>query len=92
MTNTNRTEIENLRAFAVAHNEMEFAHLCTAALHALQGDEREQWAIERIAPAVRTFRAAFLPRDVDIMRINAIRNTDTTRPDGATARKMSAPV
>jgi len=43
MTNEMSTEIESLRTFALAHSEVEFAHLCTSALH--QSDET--WGIAR---------------------------------------------
>lgn len=83
MTNIDRTALESLRTFAVQHNELEFAHLCTAALNG------EQWAIDRMRDAI--FRADYrFSTDATVLR--EIRSTDTTRPDGATARKMSAPV
>jgi hypothetical protein len=48
MNNTTDTAaIESLRAFAIAHGEIEFAHLCTAALAG------EQWAIERVVSALK---------------------------------------
>ena len=84
MTNTDHAAIESLRTFAAAHNELAFAHLCTAAL---QGEE---WAIERITDSKEALaaygRTGQLDHD-DTMLL--IANTDTTRPDGATPRTFN---
>lgn len=80
-TTATTTAIESLRSFATAHNEMAFAHLCTAAL------APEEWAVERIDAALREW--CFAPCDEDIV-IEAMQNTDTTRPDGVIARSIPA--
>ena len=74
--------IEALRTFALAHNEVAFAHVCTSALAG------EEWAVDRvmlaIAPLVRAPggpRAAFA--------IQVIRAIDTVRPDGLVARTLT---
>jgi hypothetical protein len=91
MKTTNNDAIESLRSFAVANNEIDFAHLCTAAL------DGEVWAVERIAPVVTEHA-----NDVEFCALNShwvgnaliattrtlIRSTNTARPDGAIARKM----
>lgn len=75
--------IESLRIFALAHNEMAFAHLCIAALNGEAfADDRVQSVLAQIdamAPDVGDRRQAAL---------EIIRSTDTTRPDGAIARKL----
>ncbi len=75
------TAIENLRAFAISHNELDFAHLCTAALNG------EQWAVDRVNNVLDQVVAA---KDWLAERkhftLNAIRSANTTRPDGAIAR------
>lgn len=94
MTNpTNTAAIESLRSFALAHNEFQFAHLCTAAL----GDERnppEAWAAERLSEVVSSIppRASSetgrRKRIKKVLRV--IRSTDTTRPDGLIARSLTS--
>lgn len=71
--------IESLRTFAMRHGEIQFAHLCTAAL------EGEEWAVERIDTALREW--CFAPCDEDAV-IEAMQRTDTSRPDGAIARNI----
>ena len=74
--------IEALRTFALTHNEIAFAHLCTAALAG------EEWAINRvmlaIAPLVRTLSG---PRAAHAIQV--IRAIDTSRPDGLVARTLT---
>lgn len=89
-TNDNdRDEIEGLRAFALAHREIQFSHLCTAALNG------EEWAVERVEHALDRIADGDghgqTPTDTD--RLAVIRTTDTTNPDGSTARglKLGAP-
>lgn len=77
--NTNTAAIESLRAFAEQHGELSFAHLCTAAL---QG---EQWAIERLDEHFLHLGADLRHTDAS-WKLDAIRSTDCTRPDGAIAR------
>lgn len=92
MTNPiDAADIEALRSFAAEHNEIQFAHLCTAAL---QGEE---WAIDRVGDALRTIRETFgghgHPR-ASVVRgaqLAVIRATDTTRLDGSTARSLVLP-
>lgn len=73
--------IESLRSFAEQHGEIQFAHLCTAAL---QG---EGWAIERMReiPFKIDMQAMTCGRR-RVAMLTVIRATDTTRPDGAIAR------
>lgn len=73
------SDIESLRSFAIANNEVSFAHLCTAAL----GGER--WAVDRIDSVMREW--CFAPCDEDAV-IAMMEDTDTTRPDGAVARRI----
>jgi len=75
----NKTAIESLRSFAVTNNEIDFAHLCTAALAG------EGWAVGRIASVVDEW--CFAPCDESAV-VDLIGNIDTARPDGAIARKM----
>ena len=95
MTNTIDTAAAKaIRSFAVAHNELQFAHLCTAAL---QGEE---WAVRRIGLALgdidqmiadgATYRDGRKMTELEIL-LDVIRSTDTTRPDGAIAKSMMAP-
>jgi hypothetical protein len=74
--------IESLRGFALANNELAFAHMCTAAL---QG---ETWAVERVTDTLRRITAGLEYRDADqsTNTLDCIRATNTTRPDGAVAR------
>jgi hypothetical protein len=80
------TAIESLRTFAMAHNEIAFAHLCTAALAG------EEWAMERITQGSATYPHTPVLRypgysySVYQGDLRIIRATDTTRPDGASAR------
>lgn len=84
MNKTNTAAIESLRSFAEANSEIEFAHLCTAALAG------EEWAAERIGIVIATieFQTQQLIPMVwdDEDTLVHIRTTDTTRPDGAIAR------
>ena len=94
MTNTNCVAslivetIESLRAFATTHGELAFAHLCTAALAG------EEWAVERVNDVFDTHYdmlalhpAARHHKIAD--RLELIRLTDTTRPDGTIARTLT---
>jgi hypothetical protein len=74
----NSAAIESLRTFAITHNEIAFAHMCTAAL------DGEEWATVQIAPVLRAFRGG----RPEIVALDAIRATNTTRPDGAVARTL----
>lgn len=89
---TNTDAIESLRTFvlttsaasAVDHAHLvEFAHLCTAALNG------EEWATERLTPALSS---SFVTGERSHARacelLNVIRATDATRPDGAIARSF----
>lgn len=76
MPNTNRDALEALRAFAVACGELQFAHLCTAALAG------EEWAMARLEATLRVWAVARTMPPVTIM-VDVIRSTDTTRPDGS---------
>jgi hypothetical protein len=71
--------IEPLRAFALSHNEIAFAHLCTAAI------EGEEWAVERL---VTNEFSRWTCRCSSTWTTNAIRATDTTPPSGAIARSV----
>lgn len=76
---TDTATLENLRTFALAHGEVAFASLCTAALAG------ERWAIDRLRQP-RANLASMLPLptdkpgDYDADRLAVIRSTDTTRP------------
>lgn len=81
----NTAAIEALRTFAVTNGEIEFAHLCTAAL------DGEEWAVERIGDALdlisdREDEGTHSSRRATL---EAIRATDTTRPDGAIPRGLT---
>lgn len=79
--------IESLRTFAMSHNEIEFAHLCTAALNG------EQWALDRLnAPMLKIGQLGLAgsPSYVEA-KLSIILATDTTRPDGAIARSFEMP-
>lgn len=82
MQHTTIAAIESLRTFAVANNEMEFAHLCTAALAG------EEWAMERVQPALTVFHGTGNAQHHAQQAWSVIRDTDTTRPDGAVARSI----
>lgn len=78
---------ESLRSFAVANNELQFAHLVTAALAG------EAWAVERLdTVTVEIARYGGIDSPLSSKATNTrvvlriIRKTDTTRPDGATPR------
>lgn len=74
--------IESLRDFALANGEIAFNYLCTAALNG------EAWAVERIAPTVRVWNSSAMAGKRTVLRLDAIRATDTTRPDGTIARSF----
>ena len=78
----NTAAAESLRSFAVAHGELQFAHLVTAALAG------EEWALGRVNIVIfernRTQR-----KYRDKITLDFIRATDTTRPDGALARSFA---
>jgi hypothetical protein len=80
MPNTN-TAIESLRSFALAHNEIAFAHLCTAAL------EGEEWAVELVDLVLEVVGPDPTLHPEHTARI--IRIADTMRPDGAIARTLA---
>lgn len=76
---------ESLRDFALAHGEISFNHLCNAAL------DTEEWAVERIGSVLRQIalsKTYELWRDGADRRLEIIRATDTSRPDGAIARSF----
>lgn len=79
------TAIESLRTFATVHNELAFAYLCTAALAG------EEWAVERVTEALALIsdREEEGTHSTHRARLEAVRTTDTTRPDGAVARTIS---
>ncbi len=72
--------IESLKTFALAHNEIEFVHLCDAAVAGVE------WAMIRLAPVLYAWRATTMAGKRAQVRLKIIRDTDTTRPDGAIAR------
>lgn len=84
ITTIDTAAVEVLRSFAVEHGEVQFAHLCTAALAG------EQWAIDRLAPVVREV-ATLHPNDTTD-RLHIIERTDTSRPDGAIAKSIKPPM
>lgn len=89
-------QVEALRTFAVEHAELPFAHLCTAGL------KGEGWARERVRAAAEEisyltapssdacYNAVTLAALVEI-KLDVIRATDTTRPDGAVAKSLIDP-
>lgn len=80
----NKAAIESLRTFAITHGQPAFAHLCTAAL---QG---EHWATERMEVAVaETLDYSPIDPVSDAWKLIIISETDTLRPDGATARALT---
>ncbi len=83
MTNTNTAAIESLRAFALTHNEVAFAHMCTAALAG------EEWALGSIDAARRAFCGDLTYGEPDHgITLAHIRIADTARPDGAIAKSF----
>jgi len=89
MTDETRTAIESLSAFAFAHGELAFVHLCTAALAG------EESAITRVTEALAEIAAANIGSCgnalIDTLgdascSLAVIRSTDTTYPNGAVAR------
>lgn len=84
MNRIDNAAIETLRAFALVHGEIQFAHLCTAALAG------EAWAGERIARALALIAAAGQVSDVELthIRLTTIDATDTAHPDGASGRSV----
>lgn len=127
---TNQDQIKSLHAFAVQHNELAFAHLCTAALPGwsfygetlrpvaaprlasatwmqdvvVDGAYRtipvadlemfasevlgEAWATERIAAVLNMWGICQTMPVIPTAMIDAIRSTNTARPDGAIARSV----
>lgn len=85
MTTSSKIELQNLRAFAEQHGELNFAHICTLALAG------EAWALERLRQP-RANLAAMLPLptdrpgDLDEDRLAVIRSTDIARPQSAEDR------
>lgn len=73
-------DLEVLRNFAIAHFEIAFAHLVTAALAG------EEWAKGRVSWALDEFTSDYEAYVQETL--NAIRDTDTTIPDGAIARGL----
>lgn len=89
--------IESLRNFAMNHatkglvsnmddldnrsHLIAFAHMCTAAL------EGEEWAMERVEQVLSDIWDGDLPA-AESDRLAFIRETDTTRPDGAIAKSI----
>lgn len=66
-----------LANLAMSHGELQFAHLCTAALAG------EPWAVERVTGIVAEIAKY---DNHEAATLLAIRNADTGRPDGATPR------
>lgn len=84
-TTIDTAAVESLRTFALANGEPLFAHLCTAALN------REGWAVERIESVLRLIalaNAAERWREGADRSLDVILSTDTSRPDGAIARRI----
>lgn len=92
MSNTDQIKaINELKTFAVLHGRLAFAHLCTAALTALEwGSKHDQWAVERMLIAVG--RLTIGDGNTDEHKLRIIDSTDTTRPDGAVAKSLKRPV
>lgn len=98
-TRVDRAAIENLRGVANLHGLIAFTHLCQAAMNALDGTHpSEAWALNRIegtlarvgVMAQAALRVANFA-DMEAITVDAIRDTDTTRPDGAIARGAVIP-
>ncbi len=83
-------QIDDLRTFALAHNEIAFVHLCDEALYQLacnpNGGEH-CWAAERVNVVIFEIGRT-TARHRDEVSLGFIRSTDTTRPDGAIARSI----
>lgn len=80
LADTARVEqFESLRTFAVSHGELQFAHMVTAAING------ESWPKDRLEAVLRMWTVAQTMTPTTAM-LDAIRSTDTTRPDGAVAR------
>ncbi len=79
---------ESLRTFALAHNEVAFAHMVSAAL----ATPPEAFAVERVSAVLDLFSSYGLngvDTDTVTTKLEVIRSTDTTRPDGAIARSFT---
>lgn len=74
--------LESLRTFALKHNEIQFAHMCTAALAG------EEWARGRLG---LDWGGGLTDTNWGGATLLAIRTTDTTRPDGTIAKSIEAP-
>lgn len=87
MKNIDRDYIGKLGAFALNHGYVQFAHLCTAALNG------EEWAVERVTQALELISDREDEGTHSTLRATreAIRSTDTTSPDGATAHEEFEP-
>lgn len=83
-TETHRTEdINQLHSFAVKHERMPFAHLCTAALNR-ERHEGKEWAVDRLIPVIAEIDAIDYENDAQVLAV--IDRVDTRRPDGGVAR------
>lgn len=84
--------VSELRNFAQTHNELQFAHLCTAAINGDQwATDSIEFALERVAKAEfsMTRLGAVVSGDtIETLKLRIIRTTDTARPDGGIARKF----
>lgn len=79
MTTELRAQIEELHNLAELHNEIEFAHMCVAAL------VEEQWAVDRMTAILAEIAKYGNPEKAKLF---AVRNANASRTDGAIARKV----
>lgn len=82
-TNIDTDALESLRAFALAHGELQFAHLSTAAING------EEWANGRVAEALDEMPLWANNMQHELTLLHIIRATDTTRPDGLIPRSFT---
>lgn len=81
-TNTDRAALESLQSFAYEHGEVAFGHLCTAAING------EEFAVVRVRTVLDVINGRTAIRPSTASAIKAIRATDTSNPDGSTARSL----
>lgn len=67
----NNAAIEALLTFATQHNELAFAHVCTAALAG------EKWAIAWVTPVVRVWANSTMAARRYRLSLAAIHSTNT---------------
>ncbi len=86
MDTSTHNAIESLRTFAVTTGRSEFAHVCTAALLALDGEESDQWAVELVTEVISRLDMNGRQIVLNDWCLKVIDDIDCTRPDSAIAK------